>query len=251
MKAPAFSIITVTYNAKKMLERTLLSVVNQTYRNIEYIIIDGASKDGTVKIIRCFESGLSHWVSEPDKGIYDAMNKGLMAATGDYVWFVNAGDAIKHNEIVMELSEIAIQKGLPDVLYGETDLIDSAGNLFAKRRLKAPKRLTWKSFRMGMLVSHQAFIVKREIAPHYDLKYRFSADFDWCIQCLKKARTITNSNIRLIHYQYEGTTTANRKVSLKERYEIMCKNYGILSTQIRHLWFAIRFYWAKFIKNNS
>ncbi|MDR2147149.1 MAG: glycosyltransferase, partial [Tannerella sp.] len=89
--SPLFSIITVTYNAEKVLERTVLSVVNQTYPHVEFIVIDGASKDGTVRIIRHFETGIRYWVSEADGGIYDAMNKGLKAASGDYVWFLNAG----------------------------------------------------------------------------------------------------------------------------------------------------------------
>ena len=245
-----FSIITVTYNASRQLEKTILSVINQTYNHIEYIIIDGASSDGTVNIIRQYESGISYWVSESDKGIYDAMNKGLKAATGDYVWFLNAGDTLQHYQVVSELAKIAAQNGMPDILYGETDLMNREGIVFAPRRLKTPENLTWKSFRMGMLVCHQAFIVKRELSPVYDLKYRFSADFDWCIQCMKKAASIVNSGMRLVHYQYEGATTANRKASLRERYEIMCEYYGVIPTQIRHLWFAIRFYWAKLLKSN-
>ena len=246
-----FTIITVTYNASKSLEKTILSVINQTYDNIEYIIIDGGSKDGTTDIIKHNESKIKYWISEPDKGLYDAMNKGLRAAAGDYVCFLNAGDTFKDENIVAEIVGIAEKNMAPDIIYGETDLVDAQGNVFAERRLKAPEHLTWKSFKMGMLVCHQAFIVKRSIAEKYDLQYRFSADFDWCIRCMKKAKTIVNSEMRMINYQYEGTTTANRKASLKERYDIMCKYYGVIPTQMRHLWFAVRFYWAKIFKNNS
>jgi len=265
-----FSIITVVYNASQVLEKTLLSVINQTYNHIEYIMIDGGSTDGTVDIIRQYASGINYWVSEADKGIYDAMNKGLRKATGDYVWFLNAGDTLQHHNIVTELAMIAESAGQPDVLYGETDLMDNDGRVFAKRRLKAPKNLTRKSFRMGMLVCHQAFIVKRDIAPAFDLQYRFSADFDWCIRCLKKAEEIgetgevgeetmgliplsgkvVNTHLRLVNYLYEGVTTANRKASLKERYAIMCKYYGTFVTTFLHGWFAIRYYWAKLFKNN-
>lgn len=264
MKLPVFSIITVAYNAAKQLEKTLLSVINQTYQDIEYIIIDGASNDGTIEIIRRHESSIYYWVSEPDKGLYHAMNKGLQIATGDYVWFLNAGDMLKHNGIVMKLSQIALQNRLPDILYGETDLMDGKGIIFAERRLKTPQNLAWKSFRMGMLVCHQAFIVKLEIAPEYDLQYRFSADFDWCIRCMKKVdeargliplseqkREIVNTQMRIVNYQYEGMSTANRKTSLRERYDIMCKYYGTVLTQILHLWFAVRFYHAKLFKKNS
>jgi glycosyltransferase involved in cell wall biosynthesis len=250
-----FSIITVTYNAAEVLEETVISVCNQSYRNIEYIIIDGASSDETVNIAMQYKKQTTDLkgfkiITEPDKGLYDAMNKGLRNATGEYIWFLNAGDILKNTDIVRQIAFMCRQETMPDIIYGETDLIDSKGNVFAKRQLKAPENLTWKSFKMGMLVSHQAFIVKRNIAPKYDLQYRFSADFDWCIRCMKKANSIIDSKLRLINYQYEGTTTANRKASLKERYKIMCKYYGTFPTQIRHLWFASRFYWAKILKNN-
>ena len=248
-----FSIITVTFNASKVLEKTILSVINQTYTNIEYIIVDGGSSDGTVELIRQYESGISYWVSEADNGIYDAMNKGLRRATGDYVWFLNAGDIFQHHHIVSEVALKAEQAGQPGILYGETDLMDNKGRVFAERRLKTPRNLTWKSFKMGMLVCHQAFIAKRSIAPEYDMQYRFSADFDWCIRCMEKAGetgNLINTNLRLVNYLYEGATTANRKTSLKERYAIMCRYYGTFPTQIRHLWFATRSCWARIFKNN-
>jgi len=256
MSQPVFSIITVTFNAEKVLRKTMDSICNQSYRNIEYIIVDGASSDNTAHIATSYEtqfSDIKHFevISEPDNGLYDAMNKGLKKATGDYVWFLNAGDTLKKTDIVQQIAFICQQNKMPDIIYGETDLTDTNNQVFAERRLKTPEYLTWKSFKMGMLVSHQAFIVKKKISPEYDLQYRFSADFDWCIRCMKKAASIINSRLRLINYQYEGTTTANRKASLKERYEIMCKYYGIFPTQIRHLWFAFRFCWAIIFKNNS
>lgn len=248
MITPVFSIITVTYNAEKVLEETILSVINQSYKSIEYIIIDGNSSDNTTDLIRKYSDGISYWISEPDQGLYDAMNKGLNAATGDYVWFLNAGDILKNKDIVLDLANIAVRHKMPGILYGETDLIDLKGNVLAERRLKAPEHLTWKSFRMGMLVSHQAFIVKKSLALNYDLQYRYSADFDWCIRCMKETKTIVNSHLRLVNYLYEGLTTSNRKASLQERYVIMCKYYGTFATTIYHIWFAIRFYWSLWIK---
>lgn len=246
---PKISIITVTYNAESVLRKTIESIVGQTYSNMEYIIIDGTSKDKTVDIIRKYEQQVAYWVSEPDKGLYDAMNKGLQKATGDYVWFINAGDTLQNNQIVAQVARIAEEEHLPDVIYGETDLVDAEGRFMAQRRLKTPEKLTRKSFRMGMLVCHQAFIAKREMAPLYDLSYRFSADFDWCIRCMKPGGKIVNTHMRLVNYLYEGLTTGNRKASLKERYRIMCENYGKVSVFFLHIWFAIRFYWAKFVKN--
>lgn len=244
-----FSIITVVYNAEKQLIKTIQSILSQSYPHIEYIIIDGHSTDGTQEIIRKYEHKISTWISEPDSGLYDAMNKGLQKATGDYVWFLNAGDVLKDKNTVADIAGIVTQHNiLPDILYGETDLVNEKGDVIGERRLKTPEHLTWKSFRMGMLVSHQAFIAKRSIAPMYDLQYRFSSDVDWCIKCLKQASLIINVKRTLVNYLYEGLTTANRQASLKERYAIMCKYYGRFVVSILHVWFALRFYWAKWTK---
>ena len=248
-----FSIITVTYNAAQWLERTMQSVLSQTYPDIEYIIVDGSSTDGTINIITNYELRITKWISEPDKGLYDAMNKGLKLAAGDYVWFINAGDRIHSEntiqEIVNRLSPFAFHLS-PDIIYGKTEISDAQGNSLGMRRLKAPEKLTWKNFKMGMLVSHQSFIVKREIAELYDLQYHYAADFDWCIRCLKKTDNILNTHLTLSYFLEAGFSSANRKASLKERYDIMCKYYGKIPTQIRHLWFAFRFYIAKCLKKN-
>lgn len=249
MQPPVFSIITITYNASRWLEQTMLSILSQSYPNIEYIIIDGGSTDGTVDIIKQYASGISYWISEPDKGIYDAMNKGLQKATGDYVWFINAGDSLHTSDIVQRVATLVQKKkALPDIIYGETTIIDEEGRSLGLRRLKAPKKLTWKSFRMGMLVCHQSFITKRSIAPLYDLTYRYSADFDWCIRCMKESRKIYNTRLILSNFMDGGVSSTQRKDSLRERYEIMCRYYGKIFTSLLHVWFAIRFYTSKLLK---
>ena len=143
---PKFSIITVTYNAERFLKQTILSVLSQSYPNIEYIIIDGNSTDGTREIIEQFAAGLAYWSSEPDNGLYDAMNKGLQHATGDYVWFINAGDTLYSSDLVQHLAQnISRKKRMPDVIYGETMIVDEAGNTIGPRRLRAPRALSWGS----------------------------------------------------------------------------------------------------------
>lgn len=244
---PTFSIITITYNAEKLLEKTMQSVFNQTYPHIEYLIIDGASTDGTRSIIKKYTHKLAYWVSEPDKGLYDAMNKGLQKATGNYVWFINAGDTVYAADTVQKIVNDLSATPLPDVIYGETALVNAQYQIVGMRRLKAPEQLTWKSFKMGMLVCHQSFIVKRTIAPLYNLTYKLSADYDWCIQCLKRGKLIYNSHQTLSNFLEEGISSKNRKASLKERFHIMCHYYGIISVSLRHLWFAVRFYAAKWI----
>jgi glycosyltransferase involved in cell wall biosynthesis len=248
---PTVSIITVTYNAEKTLQRTVESVLQQTaLKHIEYIIIDGASTDGTLTLIENLKPKIQNFkcICERDKGLYDAMNKGLDLATGDYVWFLNAGDVLHESSTAEKiLAQISAKQELPDIIYGETNIVDGSGQFIAHRRLRTPEHLSWKSFKMGMLVSHQAFVARRTIAPLYDLQYRYSADVDWCIRCLKSAKNILNTHLILCNYLSEGVTTANRKASLKERFSIMSNYYGYTPTLLRHLWFAVRFYTSKLL----
>lgn len=238
---PTISVVTVCYNAASTLEDTIQSVISQTYRHVEYIIVDGASTDGTTEIIKRYRGHISRVLSEPDRGLYDAMNKGLGMATGDYVCFLNAGDSFHEDEtLALMVRTLPVYTTLPDVVYGETALVDSEGHLIRMRRLSAPARLTWKSFRLGMLVCHQAFFARRDIAPQYDLQYRFSSDFDWCIRVMKQAGTLHNTHLVIIDYLDEGMTTRNRRASLMERFRIMAHHYGLASTLMYHAWFAIR-----------
>ncbi len=235
------SVITVTFNAEHTLERTVKSVGEQTYAHIEHIIVDGESTDRTVDIIKKHDNEKMVWKSEPDNGLYEAMNKGIDMATGDYLCFLNAGDTFFAKDTVEELMESAGKEmTTPDILYGETAIVDDKGTFLHMRYLSTPHRLNWKSFRNGMVVCHQAFFVKRELAEPYDLKYKFSSDFDWCIRIMKKAKVIFNSQILLINYLNEGMTTRNRLASLKERYRIMAKHYGHATTFLYHIWFVIR-----------
>lgn len=242
---PKFSIITVTYQAGKVLEDTIQSVIFQTYRNVEYIIVDGGSMDNTLDIVKKYQDRISIVVSEPDKGLYDAMNKGIRLATGDYVCFLNAGDELHENETLQRMVHTLKTQELPDVIYGETAIVDGEGHFLHMRLLQAPEVLHWKSFKQGMLVCHQAFFSRRELAlAHpYDLQYRFSADFDWCIRIMKDAKSIHNTHLTLIDYLNEGMTTRNHKASLKERFRIMAKHYGWVSTLLHHGWFVIRLFY--------
>ena len=246
------SIITATWNSGATLRDTMESVLSQTYPDIEHIIVDGGSLDNTMEIVRELEPqyhGRLRYVSEQDKGLYDAMNKGLQKATGDYVWFINAGDTLCSSDTVQSVvSRLQKRKALPDIIYGETNIVDEERRSLGLRRLRAPRKLSWKSFRMGMLVCHQSFIPKRTIAPSYDLQYRYSADFDWCIRCMKQARSFCNTHLTLSDFLDGGTSTTQRKASLRERYAIMCKYYGTFVTVLLHGWFAIRFYTAKCLK---
>lgn len=242
------SIVTITYNAEKVLERTLDSVRSQTFCDIEHVIVDGASKDGTQELIKNYELQVTDYkvrlVSEPDKGIYDAMNKGLRLATGDYVVFMNAGDTFHESTTLENVAKTAAEDVA--VLYGDTDIVDMEGRFLRKRHLSVPNHLTWRSFRQGMLVCHQAFYARLDIARDipYDLQYRHSADVDWCIRVMKEAERRHLPLVRVpgvvADFLDGGDTTQNHRASLKERFTVMRHHYGLLTTLTMHAWFIVR-----------
>lgn len=242
METPLFTVVTVTYNAEHTIERTVESVAGQTFADYEHLIIDGASTDRTLALVEnCLPAGRVTVVSEPDKGLYDAMNKAIGMAAGKYLVFLNAGDKFHSSETLRTIADAIAGNNFPDIVYGQTNLVDDAGAFIAPRHLTAPESLTAADFARGMLVCHQSFIVKREIAPTYSLDYRYSADYDWCIKCLKKSKKNVYADAVLTDYLYEGLSTTNRRKSLAERFKIMSENYGFLPTCIRHLGFVFRF----------
>lgn len=244
-----FSIITCTYNAASTLAYTLESVRRQTWDDVEHIIIDGVSSDETTDMIaRYQQEEQRHKVTvicEPDHGLYDAMNKGLSLATGDYLVFINAGDGLHSDHT---LADIAAQTGHRKcgVIYGDTAIIDSEGNSVGLRRLRPPKELSWKSFADGMLVCHQAFFANTDIAKRtpYALKYRLSADVDWCIRVMKEAERehlpLHNTGEILCNYLEGGMSVQNHRASLLERFNIMRRHYGLLTTIYKHITFLFR-----------
>ena len=247
--------VTITYNAEKVLQRTLDSVLSQDYPEIVHLIIDGASTDGTLPMVndyieRSNAAGTGHLVqvtSEPDEGIYDAMNKGLRSLDGDYVCFLNAGDFLPAPDTVSHIVQQVAEAGMmPAVLYGDTDIVDGEGRFLHHRRLAPPEKLTWKSFRHGMLVCHQAFYARTDfaIATPYDQQYRYSADVDWCIRIMKAAAKenvpLLNLHMVVANYTEEGQTTIHHRESLMERYRVMECHYGRISTFLMHCWFAVR-----------
>ena len=243
---PLFSIITVTWNAAAVIKPTLDSVQRQTSSDYEMLIIDGASTDETLDIVRQASIASLRVFSEPDKGLYDAMNKGISRARGRYLIFLNAGDAFATPESLARIASKA-QEGA-DVVYGQTQLVDTNRQVVGMRHLTAPEHLDWKSFKNGMLVCHQAFVPKRAICEHYDLNYSFSADYDWCIRVLRKSSSCAYvGNEPIVSFLSDGgLTKENHKRSLKERYNIMCQYYGTVPTMLRHLKFAVRHLINKF-----
>jgi len=242
---PLFSIITVTWNAATVIGPTLESVQRQTSSDYEMLIIDGASTDDTLAVARSASIASMRVFSEPDKGLYDAMNKGIARARGRYLMFLNAGDALADDTVLARLAELAASS--PGVIYGQTQLVDARRNVVGKRHLTAPKRLTTDSFLKGMVVCHQAFVARRDLVPQYDLRYRLSADYDWCIKVLEQSPSNAYAGrTPIISYLSEGLTTRHHWSSLWERFTIMCRHYGVGMALLAHLSFIPRYLRRRF-----
>lgn len=244
-----FTIITCTFNASKYIDRTLNSVRSQSYPHIEHFIIDGVSKDDTVKKAQTYAYDSRYPVivkSESDKGLYDAMNKGIQLAKGDYIIFLNAGDEFAEEDTLTSVAEQLKGNALPGVIYGNTDIVDENGNFLRKRRLAPPEKLSWRSFKHGMLVCHQSFYAKTDIAQKvpYNLNYKLSADVDWCIRIMKEAEqqglALWNTRMTLSSYLEGGMSVQSHRASLKERFNVMSDHYGKIATIGMHLWFVVR-----------
>ena len=249
-----FTIATVTYNATDTIERTILSVEEQDYPYVEHLIVDGNSTDTTLEHIHHYQERNSiakvpHEIvcrTEPDEGLYDAMNKALRMATGDYILFLNAGDQLNRPTLLSAIAQQIQSKPLPAVVYGHTDIVDDKGTVLGPRKLTPPEVLTSADFQEGMLVCHQAFFANMAVARKmpYDCRYRFSADFDWCVRIMKQADQqglkFHNTHLVVSKYLNEGLTTRNHRKSLIERFRIMTHHYGLLSTCWHHLWFLFR-----------
>ncbi len=244
---PKISIITVVYNGGSLIERTIKSVLSQTYTNIEYIIIDGGSSDNTLEIIENYQSKIALTHSGKDKGIYDAMNRGMKDATGDYVLFLNAGDELFAANTI---EKIFLTSTVADVFYGNTVVVSEKGEIIGDRRLSPPEELNWESLKYGMCVSHQSFIARRLLCDFYDLKYNVSADIDWVINVLKQSEKTVNTHQYISKFLEGGTSNKKRRQGLKERFSIMVKHYGFLQTLFNHLIILFRYPVHQFTKKS-
>ena len=240
-QTPLFSIITICYNAAETIIPTLDSVKSQSFDNYEYIIQDGMSTDKTVEIIKQHDILNLNLVTERDKGIYDAMNRGLCRAKGEYVIFLNAGDAFHSSNTLKHIADLIEQEQHPGIVYGQTILVDKQRKYVGPRHLTAPVLLKYADFSEGMVVCHQAFVARRDITEPYNTRFRFSADYEWCLKCLRKSEhNVYAGEKPLIEYLNEGTTTKNRWKSLCERGQIMVSSYGLMPTLWKHIIFLIR-----------
>ena len=237
------SIITITYQAELYVERTIMSVLEQNgLDQIEYLLIDGASKDNTMNIVEKYTNHFQQIISEKDAGIYDAMNKGIQIAKGEYLIFMNAGDTFADsNTLERILSDL---ENNPDVLYGETQFTNIQGEVLGIRSELTPQVLpikaTWRDFKWGMVICHQSFIAKKSIAPLFNQKFTLSSDVDWEINCLKNSKVVLRTEYPIANYLTGGASVSNLKKSWLERFEVLKNHFGLLPTIINHLFIIFR-----------
>lgn len=243
MKQSKLTIITVCFNAEQFIEFTLKSVADQTNQDFEYLIIDGLSMDATLKIVKKNAPSFKNLrvLSEKDAGLYDAMNKALLLAKGNFVWFLNAGDIIVKNNVVSEIIA-AIDAG-HDLIYSDTIFMDESRDELGLRSdvtvHDLPRGLCWQDFKYGMKVCHQSFVVKKEIAPNYLLN-NLSADLDWEIACFKFAVAPFMLQNPISKYLLGGVSNQKHKESLIGRFRILAKHFGFFNTIFNHFWILIR-----------
>ncbi len=222
---PKISIITVTYNASTLFEQTISSIASQSYSNIEFLVIDGKSSDNTTEIIQQYRDIIAYHVSEPDGGIYDAMNKGLQAATGDYVLFLNAGDYFC-NDNSLENIMLSAPTSV-DVLYGDIQLMGTNGSMRHHKALQFSQENLLK-YGTGVLC-HQAILVKRMHAPLYDTRYVYKGELNWYFDIFQKTPDLSyfHYNEPLVYYFLGGKGYCNFLRNRLEWYLLLIKRFGV------------------------
>ena len=201
---PLITVVTVVRNSEKTLEETILSVINQTYKNVEYIIVDGASTDSTLEVIKKYEDRIDYWISEPDKGIYDAMNKGIDLAAGDWINFMNCGDYFANNNVLEKVFEQKNWDGV-DVIYGNAIQINKNGDII---ELTAGEDIT--VLKEGPIFRHNASFIRMSVHKEvkFDLpkmsKLDYALDFNFIFTLLKMNKIFKKIDIYILFYIKEG-----------------------------------------------
>ncbi len=222
---PLISVVTVVYNGEKYLEQTIQSVINQDYDNVEYIIIDGGSTDGTLDIIKKYENQIDYWVSESDKGLYDAMNKGIICSTGELLGFINSDDYYNNNAIS---SVVECKKPNNDniVIYGDTVLLKDNKEFLRKAHSTGlkyniyPYSLKW--IWLGMIFGHPSSFISRKLYKRlgfFDVSFKISADYDLILRIYQQKNVHFINVSRIISYfRYGGISSERDSNLLKEDY---------------------------------
>lgn len=244
------TLITINYNNLEGLRATVASVVNQNApKKWHWIAIDGGSTDGSKEYLEANSELFDLWVSEPDKGIYDAMNKGLQQVKQGFVWFLNSGDRLHGTNAITEVLGAMETHPQADCFYSDTYFVDAQyrelGLISALKPQKFPKKLTFESFRYGMNICHQSFVVRRSLAPLYKLEYRQAADIDWILEILKKRPVCVQVASVLSEFQTGGSSSQHARKAMKERYKILQSHFGFLPNLWAHAWIVLRRFFSR------
>ncbi len=221
---PLVSIITVVFNEKKSLKKTINSVISQTYKNIEYIVIDGGSTDGTIDVLRHHENQIDTWISEPDDGVYDAMNKGLKLASGQWVNFLNAEDTFFSNDTLSDIFS-NINNSKFKLIYGDwINVNDKSLN----NHIKSLPYLNSEHLKYRFQMNHQSLFVKNQNLPDYDLTYKIKADYQWVIDIVESLNDeeVLYLSKPLVKYDIEGLSATALLLNLKEYIYLTKRNFG-------------------------
>lgn len=215
------SLITVTFNSEKTISYTLESVLNQDFLSIEYIIVDGASKDNTVSIIKQYESqfeGKLKWISEPDSGLYDAMNKGINMATGDVIGILNSDDFFTSNDILQQISEAFKKNNHLDAVYGDIHFV-RPDNLHKCVRYYSSKIFKRSLMRLGFMPAHPSFYMRKACFEKYGVyktDYKIAADFEYLLRVIFKHKIRTQYlPIDMVTMRTGGASTSGLKSHIR------------------------------------
>lgn len=216
------TIITVVLNGESFIEETILSVTNQTYKNIEYIIIDGGSQDGTIEIIKKHEAEIAYWISEPDSGIYDAMNKGIKAAHGEWFNFLNAGDSFIDNKLLEMIFSVQLKDYT--LLYGDVRVLKKSGY---SHYHKASILKDDMSIIKGMTVCHQAIFYHKQIMELYDASLRLKGEWKHLIKMTRKKNfSPLKFNTAFVYYRSGGLGAQLIKFNHAEHRKVLLEEFG-------------------------
>lgn len=255
MNTPFISIITVCWNSEKTIARTIESIVNQKFFDYEYIIVDGGSTDGTISIIQKYEplfEGKLKYKSEPDKGIYDAFNKGIERACGKYVWLVNSDDYIEKDALqhIYDFTK-GYKEGEEPIISGIMNFVDGEGNFISQIKSSPEKvKKAYKNNTMGTI--HPATVVPKRIYDAvglYDINYKIIGDIDWFKRAYKANMPIAFLTEVLTNFSSGGVSTIpNDKKSIKDRKYLIKKFYNNIFSRTYHFckWLAM-FYLVRYL----
>lgn len=241
------SIVTVVYNGERYLEGTILSIINQSYNNIEHVVVDGGSTDGTLGIIKNYESKIHIMVSEPDKGLSDAMNKGANLATGDWILYLHADDTFTDNMSVQKLVDCSINNPEANWITGYLRFQNSKGEIYKKDSFHD---ITWSRMMVRNVIRHQSTMVrlKSSVDIGFSLKYKHAMDYDYFLRLWKKYGNPLVIQEHVCDFRLDGTNlSSDYFASLKDEMKVRI-DFRKSNNQFYKIPFDFVIYWLRYFK---